>query len=50
MPFAIKQNKRLKFTGVPPTYTHTHTHLGEALSSMIQNKKIKENKKKKKKR
>jgi len=41
MPFTIKQNKRIKFKGVWEHYDSRHfirlpPHLGEALSSMIQ--------------
>jgi len=54
MPFAIKQNKRIKFKGIWEHYDSRHfirhpPHLGEALSSMIQEK-IKGKKKKKKKK
>ena len=44
MPLAIKQNKRIKFKGVWEHYDSRHfirppPHLGEALSSMIQESK-----------
>ena len=50
IPFAIKQNKRIKFKGVWKHYDWRHfirlpPHLGEALSSMIQEKQRKEKKK-----
>ena len=46
MPFTIKHNKRIKFKGVWKHYASRHfirppPHLGEALSSMIQERKIK---------
>ena len=46
MPFTIKHNKRIKFKGVWKHYDSRHfirppPHLGEALSSMIQERKIK---------
>jgi len=46
MPFAIKQNKTIKFNGVWKPYDTRHfirlpPHLGEALSSLIQSKEIK---------
>ena len=54
MPFTIKHNKRIKFKGVWNTTTldtllGPPPHLGETLSSMIQEK-IKGKKKKKKKK
>ena len=46
MPFTIKHNQRIKFKGVWKHYDSRHfirppPHLGEALSSMIQERKIK---------